>query len=72
MIVTAVDSDGLAAEKRIVPGDVILEVGQRVVTTPQDVEERIARLKTDGRKTALLTLSNAEGDLRFTALRLDD
>ncbi|GAB5377734.1 MAG: DegQ family serine endoprotease [Acuticoccus sp.] len=72
VVVTSVDSDGLAAEKRIVPGDVILEVGQRVVATPQDVEERIARLQADGRKTALLTLSNAEGDLRFTALRLDN
>ena len=59
-------------ERRIVPGDIILEVGQREVNSPQDVEERIARLKSDGRKTALLTLSNSAGDLRFTALRLED
>ena len=42
------------------------------MSSPQEVEERIARLKTDGRKTALLTLSNSAGDLRFTALRLDE
>ncbi len=72
VVVTAVEADGSAAEKRIVPGDVILEVGQREVSTPQEVQERIAKLKEDGRKTALLTLSSNEGDLRFTALRLED
>ena len=72
VLVAGVDDQGRAAEKRIVPGDVILEVGQREVSSPQEVEERIARLKTDGRKTALLTLSNSAGDLRFTALRLDE
>ncbi|WMS43304.1 Do family serine endopeptidase [Acuticoccus sp. MNP-M23] len=72
VVVTAVEADGRAADKRIVPGDIILEVGQREVKTPQDIEARIAKLKEDGRKTALLTLSNNEGDLRFTALRLED
>ena len=72
VLVDAVDENGLAAEKRIVPGDVILEVGQREVTTPQDVQARIDKLREDGRKTALLTLSNNTGELRFTALRLDD
>ena len=72
VVVTSVVAGGSAAEKRIVPGDIILEVGQRVVKTPQDIEARIAKLKEDGRKTALLTLSSNEGDLRFTALRLDD
>ncbi len=72
VLVTSVEDTGRAAEKRIVPGDIILEVGQREVNSPQDVEERIARLKSDGRKTALLTLSNSAGDLRFTALRLED
>ena len=72
VLVAGVEDQGRAAEKRIVPGDIILEVGQREVSSPQEVEERIARLKSDGRKTALLTLSNSAGDLRFTALRLED
>ena len=72
VLVDSVDENGLAAEKRIVPGDVILEVGQREVTTPQEVQARIDKLREDGRKTALLTLSNNSGELRFTALRLDD
>ncbi|MEM0907954.1 MAG: Do family serine endopeptidase [Pseudomonadota bacterium] len=72
VLVASVEDDGLAAEKRIVPGDVILEVSQREVASPQDVETQIARLKEEGRKMAILTLSNPSGDLRFTALRIGD
>ncbi|MEM9222330.1 MAG: Do family serine endopeptidase [Pseudomonadota bacterium] len=72
VLVASVEKEGLAAEKRIVPGDVILEVGQREVSSPQDVEDRIDKLRADGRKTALLTLSNNQGELRFTALRLEE
>jgi len=72
VLVASVEERGLAAEKRIVPGDVILEVGQREVSSPADVEARVDELKGDGRRTALLTLSNSSGDLRFTALRLEE
>ena len=72
VLVAAVTEDGRAAEKRIVAGDVILEVGQREVKTPKDVESRLEKLKSDGRKTALLTLANNQGELRFTALRLEE
>ncbi|MEM8662773.1 MAG: PDZ domain-containing protein, partial [Pseudomonadota bacterium] len=72
VVVTSVAKEGLAEEKRIIPGDIILEVGQREVSSPQDVVTRIDKLKEDGRKTALLTLSNNQGELRFTALRLEN
>ncbi|MEM8852960.1 MAG: Do family serine endopeptidase [Pseudomonadota bacterium] len=72
VIVVAVEPDSRAAEKRVTVGDVVLEVGQRAVTLPQDVADRVAELTEDGRNTALLTLSNANGELRFTALRLTD
>ncbi|MCF3935469.1 Do family serine endopeptidase [Acuticoccus sp. M5D2P5] len=72
VIVLMVEENSRAAEKRVVAGDVILEVGQRVVATPKDVLDQIEALKSDSRKTALLTLSNKDGELRFTAIRLED
>ncbi len=71
VVVVEVEEGSRAKEKRIVAGDVVLEVGQRAVSTPQAVEQRIASLREEGRNTALLTLSNAAGALRFTALRLE-
>ncbi|MBJ3775527.1 Do family serine endopeptidase [Acuticoccus mangrovi] len=71
VLVLEVEDDSRAAEKRVTAGDVILEVGQRQVSAPEDVLERLDKLREDGRNTAILTLSNKAGQLRFTALRLD-
>jgi serine protease Do len=60
-----------AADKRIQPGDVVVEVGQEPVATPADVTRRLDQLKKDGRKSALLLVSNAQGEVRFVALSLD-
>jgi serine protease Do len=40
------------------------------VTNTQDIEKRIDALKKDGKKSALLLVSNANGELRFVALNL--
>ncbi|MEM6846990.1 MAG: Do family serine endopeptidase [Pseudomonadota bacterium] len=71
VLVLEVEEDSNAADKRVVEGDVILEVGQRAVSSPSEVLQRVEALKADGRSTALLTLSNPTGGLRFTALRLE-
>ena len=42
------------------------------MSTPDDVQKRIAALKKDGRKTALLLLANKNGDLRFVAVKIDE
>ncbi|WP_334175157.1 DegQ family serine endoprotease [Pseudoxanthobacter sp.] len=72
VLVTDVDPASNAAEKRVQAGDVIVEVAQEPVTSPQDVAERIAKAKKDGRKTVLLLLANPSGDLRFTAIRISE
>ena len=60
-----------AADKRLNAGDVIVEVdATRRSPTPADVQKRIDQLKKDGKKTALLLVANAEGDVRFVALAL--
>lgn len=70
VVVNDVDPDSMAAEKRIVAGNVILEVGQEKVSTPADVVRRVKELEKEGRKTVLLLVSNTKGDLRFLAVRL--
>jgi serine protease Do len=71
VVVTGIEAGSAAAEKRLQAGDVIVEVAQKQVSTPEDVEKRIDDLKKDGRKSALLLLANKDGDLRFVAVKLD-
>jgi len=71
VVITAVDPESAAADKRIEPGDVIVEIAQETVMTPQDVEERISALKQDGRRNALLMLAGRTGELRFVTVRMD-
>ena len=51
-------------------GDVIVKITDEEVANPADVQKRIDQLKKDGKKTALLLVANAEGDVRFVALAL--
>ncbi|MDJ0931192.1 DegQ family serine endoprotease [Breoghania sp.] len=69
VLVDSVDSGSAAEEKRVVAGDVIVEVAQEPVATPEDVAKQVAKLKKEGRRTVLLLLSNANGELRFVAVR---
>ena len=48
----------------------IVKVTDEEVATAADVQRRIDRLKKDGKKTALLLVANADGDVRFVALGL--
>jgi serine protease Do len=71
VVVTGVADGSAASEKRLQPGDVIVEIAQEAVATPDDVNKRISQLKKDGRKSALLLLANKDGDLRFVAVKID-
>ncbi|MBD9372848.1 DegQ family serine endoprotease [Rhizobium sp. ARZ01] len=69
--ITAVDPNSAAAERRIQPGDVIVEIGQEAVSTPEDVTKRIATLKSQDRRNALLMLADKTGALRFVTVRIE-
>ena len=71
MAVLAVIPGSNAAEKRIAAGNVIIDVNQEAVKTPEDVEKRLARLKDSGRKNALLMVAAPKGELRFVTVLLD-
>jgi serine protease Do len=68
VVITNVDSSSDAAEKRLSAGEVIVEVAQEAVTNAADVKKRVEQLKKDGKKSILLLVSNADGELRFVAL----
>lgn len=70
VVITRIDPDSAAAEKPIRPGDVLVEVGQEVVSSPADVTKRVDALKKDGRKSALLLLSSPQGEVRFVAVTI--
>jgi serine protease Do len=72
VVVTEVEAGSSAEEKRVMAGDVIKEVAQEAVSTPADVEAEIQKLKDDGRRSALLLLSNPTGDVRFVPVRIED
>src|ERR1700690_2154343 len=68
VIITNVDSASGAADKRLSPGEVIVEVAQEAVSNAADVKKRVDQLKKDGKKSVLLLVANADGELRFVAL----
>ena len=70
VVITGVDANSAAAEKRLNAGDVIVEVAQEPIATPADLQKKLDQLKKDGRKSALFLVSNADGELRFVALGL--
>uniref|UniRef100_UPI003CC82142 Do family serine endopeptidase n=1 Tax=Terrirubrum flagellatum TaxID=2895980 RepID=UPI003CC82142 len=71
VVVTRVDPNSSAADKRIQAGDVIVEFGEQPVTKPEDVVNRVEALKKDGKKSAVVVIANAQGETRFVALPLN-
>ncbi len=69
VVITEVTAGGAGAERELRAGDVIVEVQQERVTTPQDLSERIERLRRQNRASALLLIEGAQGQ-RWVPLRL--
>ena len=68
VVVTKVDPDGPAGEKHIAAGDVIVEVNQEAVATPGELMKKLDAAKASGKKTALMLVANAQGEVRFVAI----
>ncbi len=71
VIVVGVDSNGPSSERGIRPGDLIVEVAQEEVKSPNDVDEKISKIRAEKKKSVLLLIYRA-GDLRFVAVKLAD
>jgi serine protease Do len=70
VVITGVEASSPAADKRLNAGDVVVEVSQEAVGDTDALQKRVDQLKKEGRKSALLLVANADGELRFVALTL--
>jgi len=71
VVISDVDPQSAAAERRVASGDVIVEIGQEAMKTPEDVSARIEELRSAGRRNALLMIANKTGELRFVTVRME-
>jgi serine protease Do len=69
--VTNVDPRSNAADKRIQPGEVIVEINQEPVAQPADIAKKLKALKESGKKSALLLVAGLQGDVHFVALPIE-
>ncbi len=70
-VVMKIVPGSIAAEKQVSAGEVIVEVAQQPVASPQEVVAQIDEMKKKGRKSALFLLANRQGEMRFVTLPLD-
>jgi serine protease Do len=70
VLITGVDANSAAAEKRLAPGMVIAEVQQQSVANATELQQRIEKLKKDGKKAVVLLVVSPDGDPSFVALSL--
>jgi serine protease Do len=73
VLVTGVDPGAASdvPDKHLGAGDVIVEVQYQAVGTPADLQKRVNELKSQGKKVAVLLVSNGNGETRFVALSLN-
>jgi serine protease Do len=70
VLITGIDENGSAAAKGLTKGDVIVEVDQKTVLTPKDVEARVKDAQDNGYRVVTL-LINREGSFNWVALKLN-
>ena len=70
VLITGVDANSPAAEKRLLPGMVIAEVQQQPVTNAADLQKRVEQLKKDGKKAVVLLVVSPDGDPSFVVISL--
>jgi serine protease Do len=67
VVVTGVDSSGVAADRGFSTGDVILEIAGKSVSTPADVRSVVASARTEGKHSVLVRVKSGD-NTRFVAL----
>jgi serine protease Do len=69
VVIVEVAPNSPAAERELRPGDVVVEVQQERVNTPDELQRRLAQLRQQNRATVLLLVESQQGQ-RFVPLRL--
>jgi serine protease Do len=71
VLITRVLPGSKAEGKGLKAGDVIVEVAQEFMRTPQQVAEKLTKIKSDGRRSGYLMIADKEGNLRLVAVPLE-
>ena len=69
-MITDVAPDGVAASRGLKPGDVIVEIQQQAVTSPEDIQQRLQHFRQQKRTTVLFLVQSGE-NMRWVPLPLD-
>jgi serine protease Do len=69
VVITDVTQGGAAAEHGLKPGDVIVEVQQSEVATPDDVMKKVEAQRSQDRKSVLMLIQGSDG-VRYVPLPL--
>lgn len=70
VVITEIAPGSAAAERGLQVGEVIVEIGQEVVSSAADVVDKVKQAREAGRKSVLLLVENS-GELRFVALSVE-
>jgi serine protease Do len=68
--IVKVDPNGLAAEKGLTAGDVILDVSNQPVSSPSEVHDAIAEAEKTSRQDVLVRIKTKDDRIEFVALPL--
>jgi serine protease Do len=71
VVITEVSPNGTAAERGLKPGDVVAEVQQSDVSTPAELQDRIAQARRTKRSSVLMLVQNSDG-MRWVPLPIPD
>ncbi len=71
VVVTEVTPGSAAADKGLKAGDVIVEVAQEFMKSPDAVASKVQSLKQQGRRNAQMMVASSNGDLRFVAVPME-
>jgi serine protease Do len=69
VVVTGVESGGVAADHGFATGDVIVEIAGKSVSSPADVRDVVASARTEGKRSVLMRVKKGD-NTRFVALPL--
>ena len=71
VVISDVEPHSAAADKQVQPGEVLVEIDQELVKQPAEAAEKFGTLKSSGKRSTLLLVANARGEVRFVALPVE-
>lgn len=71
VLISNINRESLAAEKGLRADDILMEIAQEKIRTPEDAKKIVEKLKAAGKKTILIKYSR-DNTSHFEALKLDD